>query len=72
MLLTASVIALGFGFMSLFDSEFAWSLHEADARLTGMPLERTPDWETRMMIQGVGLMVLGVIGILVSMGLLSF
>jgi hypothetical protein len=71
MLLTASIIAMGFGLVSLFDSDFAWSLHEADARLMGTPMERTKDWEIRMMIQGFILFVLGGVGVMVSMGLLQ-
>lgn len=71
MLLTASVIAIGFGLLSLFDSEFAWSLHEADAQMMGTPLERTTNWETRMMLQGVFLFVLGGVGAMVSTGLIS-
>jgi hypothetical protein len=72
MLLTASVIALVFGFISLFDTEFAWSLHEADARIMGTKLQRTRNWQTWMMLQGALLVALGAVGILVSMGALHF
>ena len=72
MLLTASVIAFCFGLFCIWDSELAWSLFEADARLMGMSIERSVRWEFQTQIKGFILMILGGTGVLVSLGLIAF
>lgn len=72
MLLSASVLVIVFGFICLFDSELAQSIHEADARMFGFQLNRASNWETRMMIQGAILIVMGGIGVMLGLGMLGF
>jgi hypothetical protein len=68
MLISASVVTMAIGFLCILDSNIVWSLYEADARLfKGKILQKTPNWETNIMYQGAGLIVLGGIGVLVGL-----
>ena len=67
MVISAAIILIAFGSMCLFDKNTAWMLYEADARLTGKLIERTPDWDGLMTTQGFVLTFIGIIGIFVGL-----
>lgn len=70
MFLTVSLCVIAFGLISLFDSDLAWFIHEADARIFGKELVKNANWENQMMIQGFGLIIAGGLGLFLSLGLM--
>jgi hypothetical protein len=71
MLMTAGMMVIAFGLICLFDSDLAWFIHEADARLFGKELVKSAHWENQMMIQGFCLIIVGGIGIFLGLGILG-
>jgi hypothetical protein len=67
MIVTAAVILIAFGALCLFDKNTAWMLYEYDARLMGKVLERTQSWNNLLNTQGVVLVLVGVIGVFISL-----
>jgi hypothetical protein len=67
MLIIASLVVMGFGFLCIFDREFVWNLIETDFRLFwGKWLRRSKNWELLLIQQGSALILLGGIGLLVG------
>jgi len=68
MLITASVVVIGFGLLCLFDREFAWRLIELDARnFWGKTLSRSNNWQRDFTWQAICIILLGIIGLVVGM-----
>ena len=71
MLIIASFTVMAFGFLCVYDREFAWTLFDMDARMfRGKSLTKSPKWERELISQGLALIVLGGVGVIISMQLL--
>jgi preprotein translocase subunit Sss1 len=67
MLISACVIAIGFGLGCFFDKELIWSLYEYDAQLMGKMMRKAPGWENLLNIQGAVFILIGLLGIIVAL-----
>ena len=67
MVISAGIVLVCFGLMCLFQRDIAWMLYEADSRFFGKQLVRTHDWDQLMVIQGIVLVMIGILGVLVSL-----
>jgi len=71
MLVSASLVIIGFGLLCVFDREFAWRLIEMDARnFWGKTLHRSATWQRDFTWQGICIILLGLIGLLTGLQIL--
>lgn len=69
MLACASVVVICCGIVCHTDTDFAWQVYEWDCRLSNMAPARLRNWRLRVQQVGTGLIGLGVVGLMVSLGL---
>jgi hypothetical protein len=68
------LLGIGFiiwGLISLFSKDTAWSFTERSNRMKGVASERSDDWERVSNINGVILIVVGIILVIASMSVLG-
>ena len=69
MLFITSVLVIAWGIMCITDRDTVWSMYQMDAQMFGKPeLEKGPNWQTNMRYQGIVFMLLGIIGVMTTMG----
>ncbi|GEM_PF-3008413 len=71
LLTLASLTAFALGLCHLLDPNFAWSLHEMDARMFyGKSLKKARNWQERLSMWGAAFILAGGLGIMLGMNLI--
>ena len=69
MLLIASVFIIVWGILCITDRDMVWSMYQMDARMFGnREPQKGPRWQLNMRYQGIAFILLGIIGIMTTMG----
>ena len=69
MIISASIIVIGCGFFCIKETDLAWQLYEWDCRLMNMTPPRLPNWRLRVKQVGYGLIGMGILGFIISLGM---
>ena len=70
MLASTSIVAIFCGVVCQNDPDLAWRLYEWDCRQLSLNPPQWSNWRLRVKQVGYGLMGLGVLGVLVSLGII--
>jgi hypothetical protein len=69
MMISASILLIGCGFFCLKETDMAWQLFEWDCRLMNITPPRIANWRERVKRVGYGLIGMGILGFLISIGI---
>jgi hypothetical protein len=67
-ILFLSLVALTFGILSIFRKDIIWKIYRWNMRSEGIKdIERTPEWNLRWNVNGIGMCIVSLIGIVYTL-----